>query len=88
MTLCGVEFEDPREFPIPKRDYREYQEGVRTSVKEMWVCAYENCGNAVCMAKHQITMTNRGVCTFDGRQLRDDDEKKLVAALFGQVKFV
>ena len=86
MKINGTEFDDPRESPFPKRDYREFSQGVRTSVKEMWVCAYEKCGSGTCMVRYPITMTNRGACTFDGVPVRDEGEKKLVADLFATVK--
>ena len=86
MKINGTEFDDPREFPPSKRDWREFKEGVRTSVKEMWVCAYERSGSEVRMARYPITITNRGACTFDGVPVRDEGEKKLIADLFASVK--
>ena len=86
MTINGIEFDDPREIPISKRDMREYKDGARTTVKEMWVCGYVHEGKAVCMNRYCITMTNRGVCTFDGKQIKNEAEKKLIAELFATTK--
>ena len=86
MTINGTEFDDPREFPPSKRDWREYSEGVRTKVKEMWVWSYHR-ENGACFAwRHPITMTNRGACTFDGKPVKEEAERKLVAELFASVK--
>jgi hypothetical protein len=86
MTINGIEFDDPRVIPISKRDMREYKEGVRTTVKEMWVCGYVREKSSVCMYRYCITMTNRGVCTFDGKQIKNESEKKLIAELFETTK--
>jgi hypothetical protein len=31
-------------------------------------------------------MTNRGACTFDGKAVKDENERKLVADIFASVK--
>ena len=86
MRLCGTEFDDPREFPPPKRDYREFKEGARTFTKELWVCGYSaEPGGGVAMSRYCLTMNNRGVCTFDGRPVRDEAEKALVKSIFETV---
>lgn len=82
MKINGIEFDDPRELPISKRDYREFKDGARTTVKEMWVCGYYKEGSAIIMASYCITMTNRGVCTFDGKPVKDENEKKIIKELF------
>ena len=86
MTINGIEFDDPRIFPISKRDISEYKDGARTTVKEMWVYGYVQEGQTYSMNRYPITMTNRGVCTFDGKQVKTDAEKKLISDLFDNVK--
>lgn len=86
MKINGTEFDDPRVFPPSKRDVREYKDGVRTTVKEMWVEGYTYEGSAVCLNRFCITMTNRGVCTFDGKQVKNEEEKSLIAELFKSVQ--
>lgn len=86
MKIHGIEFDDPRLFPPSKGDIREYKEGARTTVKEMWVESYVNDGPAVCRWCFPITMTNRGVCTFDGKPVKDENEKNLIKELFENVK--
>ena len=85
VSILGTEFDDPREFPPPARDCSERKEGARTSVKEMWVSSYRRDGTAVWCEKIPLTMTNRGVCTFDGRPVKDEADRKLVAELFASV---
>lgn len=88
MKIMGTEFDDPREFPLSPRDMAERKEGARTTVKEMWVCSYRKEGSGVgtSMQKLLLTMTNRGACTFEGRPVKDEAEKKLIAELFATVK--
>ena len=81
MILCGVEIDDPRELPVSERDYREFNEGVRTKVRELWVYSYKSDSKRVWCEKVPLTMTNRGVCTFDGRQVKDEADKKMIADL-------
>lgn len=85
MKILGIEFDDPRDGGVSKRDFSERKEG-RTTVREMWVCGYSTEGSAICMSRYCVTLNNRGVCTFDGRQVRDENEKKLIAELFEGVK--
>lgn len=85
MKINGIEFEDPRVSPPRKKDIREYKDGARTTVKEMWVEGYVMDGQAYCLQRYPMTITNRGVCTFDGRQVKDEEEKSLVAKLFESV---
>ena len=86
MKINSIEFDDPRSNPPNKRDVREYKEGARTTVKEMWVDSYVRQGDATCRWSYCITMTNRGVCTFDGKPVRDEKEKNLIRELFDNVK--
>lgn len=86
MTVNDIEFDDPRINTISKRDIREYKDGMRTTIKEMWVCGYVIENGAYCMNRYCITMTNRGVCTFEGKQVKNEDEKKLIAELFATIK--
>ena len=88
MKLCGIEIDDPRERGIARRDYREYKEGVRTTVREMWVYSYVREGSAVSLWQYPLTITNRGVCTFDGKQVKDEGERKLIGELFASVRLV
>jgi hypothetical protein len=88
LTISGIEFDDPREIPIFKRDIREWREGARTTVKEMWVCSYKEDAHRVWLERVPITMTNRGVCTFGGRQVKDEREKALIKELFEQTQGV
>lgn len=85
MKINGIEFDDPIDIPISKRDYREFKDGARTTVKEMWVCGYYKEGSAIIMARYCITMTNRGVCTFDGKPVKDENEKKIISELFENI---
>lgn len=85
MKINGIEFDDPIDIPISKRDYREFKDGARTTVKEMWVCGYYKEGSAIIMARYCITMTNRGVCTFDGKSVKDENEKKIIRELFENI---
>lgn len=86
MIINGIEFDDPKINPITKRDYNEYKDGSRTTIKEMWVYGYVFENRAYCMNRYCITMTNRGVCTFDGKQVKNEAEKKLIAELFDTIK--
>lgn len=88
MVLCGREIDDPREIPVTKRDYREFSEGVRTKVRELWVYAYEFGDKSVCTERIPVTMTNRGVCTFGGRQVKDEAEKKTIAEIMEGFKTI
>lgn len=85
VIINGIEFDDPRTNHPIKRDVREYKEGVRTTIKEMWVDSYVRQGSAICRWLYCITMTNRGVCTFDGKPVKDENEKNLIKELFENV---
>ena len=86
MTVNGITFDDPRESFFSKRDFREYKEGARTSVKEAWVCSYTKDGPAVLLERHCLAMTNHGAISLDGRPVKNEDEKKAVAEMFAHLK--
>ena len=90
LTIDGKTFRNPKIFPPSKRDFREYKEGARTTVKELWVERYDKTpdGKGIFMTKYQVLMTNRGVCTFDGKQVKDEEGKRKIQALFTDLKTV
>ena len=87
VCIGGVEYDNPLDGnPIPKRDFREFREGARTTVKEIWLERYLWDGNCVHVERSCLQMTNRGVCSLDGRQLKNSDDIEKVKAIFGGLK--
>ena len=87
MKLAGIEIDKPDPDYIRKWDYMEYEEGKRTKVKSLWVDSYYVENGAINFAARQLTMTNRGSCSIDGKPIRDPKEIEIVKNIFKELKF-
>lgn len=87
VCIGGIEYDNPLDGnPIPKREYREFREGARTTIKEIWLERYVYEGGCVHIERDCLRMTNRGVCTLEGRQLKDREDIERVKAVFEGLK--
>ncbi len=88
VELGGKLYENPLDDnPIPKRDYREFQVGARTTVREIWLDRVVRDGvDSVHIERDCLQMTNRGVCTIDGRQLKDRGDLERVKEIFSKLE--
>lgn len=87
MLVCGFDIDDPKENPLPRCECREFSERERTKVREAWLCSYHTTGAETSIWRHCVTMTNRGVCTFDGHKVTDRADLERIKEIFGGLKF-
>ena len=89
IELDGLEFESIQdEVFCPNKNYREYEEGKRTKVKEIYLdrLIKEESG-AICLWRYRLTMTNRGACELEGKPLKGDDAER-ARLIFHTIKIV
>jgi len=87
VELSGLEFDNPLDsLPLAKREYREFKDGVRTTIKEIWLDRYIYGDKSVHIERSCLQMTNRGVCTLDERQLKDKTDIDKVKYIFENLK--
>lgn len=87
VGLSGLEFDNPLDqLPIPKREFREFNEGIRTKIKEIWVERYIPETNGIGIERQSLQMTNRGVCFLDGKQLKDKDNIEKTKYIFDNLQ--
>jgi len=85
ITISGIQFDNPLDnIPLYQRTLTSRKEGERTTITSMWLDRYDRDfkRNEAYCESYCLEMTNRGVCTLDGNQLKDKTDIEKVKEIF------
>lgn len=76
VLINGVKYDSPLDSEYPKRNYREWKEGARTSFRAIWLDHYiYDTPSSVSYEAVELKLSNRGKAFLDERELKGDDAK-------------